>query len=321
MTSLDFNPDRTATPPKDAASVIVLRDGERGVEVFCVHRHARSAFLGGAVVFPGGKLDAADASDDWVALTTPMHARTLAFAAPYFEGPNPAEASPATPEQIASSMSSAPPDDPRHPLRIARSIAIAGCRETLEEGCILPTEPAPLSHEQLIALRNDCHAAHTTLTKALSALGRHLDLGQLVPWARWVTPKAESRRYDARFFLLRLPKGQIGRHDEHETTQSFWATPQDVLDKFMQGHIFVAPPTTRSLELLTKAGDVAHAMALAEQQSLAPICPQFVPGDEATGPYLALPGDPAHDVKEKRVEGSTRFVLRDGLFVSGPLTP
>lgn len=313
MTSLEFNPGRAVVTPKDAASVIVLRDTEHGLEVFCVHRHARSTFLGGAVVFPGGKLDAADASDDWASITTEMHARTLVFASAYADANHPGTVSQTAPS---------PAINLPHNLSLkARAIAIAGCRETLEEGCILPTEPSVLSHEQALILRGDCHAGKTTLALALGIQGNKLALSQLVPWARWVTPSAESRRYDARFFLLRLPKGQIGRHDEHETTQSFWATPQDVLDKFMQGHIFVAPPTTRTLELLTKAGDVAHAMALAEQQSLAPICPQFVPGDEATGPYLALPGDSAHDVKEKRVEGSTRFILRDGLFVSGPLTP
>lgn len=298
MSSLEFTPGREIVAPKDAASVLVLRDGPRGLEVFCVHRHARSAFLGGAVVFPGGKLDAADGSSEWDSITTEIHARTLVFASAY-----------GIPDETPTE---------RKPEK-ARAVAVAACRETLEEGCILPTQPQSLSHAGALSLRADCHSSKTTLSAALRALGQKLDLRQLVPWARWVTPEAESRRYDARFFLLELPKGQIGTHDEHETTQSFWATPQDVLDKFIQGHIFVAPPTTRSLELLTKAGDVAAAIALAAQQSLAPICPRFVPGDELTGPYLALPGDPAHDVKERRVEGSTRFVLRDGMFVSGPL--
>jgi hypothetical protein len=59
-------------------------------------------------------------------------------------------------------------------------------------------------------------------------------------------------------------------------------------------------------------------MATAARQSLGSICPRFMPGDEgpAPAPYLALPGDPSHEVRERRVDGSTRFVLRDGMFVS-----
>ncbi len=129
-----------------------------------------------------------------------------------------------------------------------------------------------------------------------------------------MTPEAESRRYDARFFLLELPLGQVGRHDEHETTMSFWARPTTVLQRFARGEIFLAPPTTRTLETLTAAPDVRAAFELAAQQSLRPICPHFVPDDVA--PFLALPGDPAHAVRERRVNGPTRFVLRDARFVS-----
>src|SRR5262249_2792311 len=134
------------------------------------------------------------------------------------------------------------------------------------------------------------------------------------PWARWITPEAESRRFDARFFLLELPLGQVGRHDEHETTMSFWARPAGILDRAARGEIFLAPPTTRTLELLAGEADVASALVLAGGQSLRPICPSFVP--DASAPFLALPGDPEHPVRERRVAGPTRFVLREGRFVS-----
>src|SRR5580704_10521111 len=64
---LDFDVNRSGVVPRDAATLIVLRDGEagRGVEVFCVERHRKSGFLGGAVVFPGGKVDPDDASAEW----------------------------------------------------------------------------------------------------------------------------------------------------------------------------------------------------------------------------------------------------------------
>jgi hypothetical protein len=95
---------------------------------------------------------------------------------------------------------------------------------------------------------------------------------------------------------------------------SFWARPADVLARSARGDIFLAPPTTRTLELLADVPSVAAALALAAEQSLLPICPLFVP--DARAPFLALPGDPQHPVRERRVAGPTRFVLRGARFVS-----
>ncbi len=50
-------PDPAPTP---AASVLLVRDGEDGLEVFMLERHLESDFVGGAFVFPGGKVDDAD---------------------------------------------------------------------------------------------------------------------------------------------------------------------------------------------------------------------------------------------------------------------
>ncbi|NUQ79338.1 MAG: hypothetical protein HUU21_37990 [Polyangiaceae bacterium] len=281
---LDFDPLRPSVLPRDASTVIVIRNADRGVEVFCVQRHARSKFMGGAIVFPGGKLDASDAAPIWDEHSTDPHPRTTALAG--------------------------------DPAPTARSLAVAACRETLEEGAILPVRGGDLTDADVTRMSADLRAGTKNLADALAERGLKLALDALVPWARWVTPEAESRRFDARFFLLAMPEGQVGRHDEHETTMSFWARPQEVLDRFFRGLIFLAPPTTRTLELLASAGDVEGAIAMASRQSLRSICPRFVAGAEGGAPYLALPGDPSHEVKERRVEGSTRFELRDGMFLS-----
>ncbi|MGK3993853.1 NUDIX hydrolase [Sorangium sp. So ce1024] len=261
--------------------MIVLRDGRAGIEVFCVRRHASSSFMGGAVVFPGGKVDARDGAEVWRDRATEPPARAAVFATE--------EAS-------------------------ARALCVAACRETLEEGAILPTDAA-LSGDALDAVGREL-AAGTPLDAALERRGLKLALGALVPWARWITPLAEQRRFDARFFLLPLPRGQVGRHDGYETTMSFWAAPAAILARAERGEIFLAPPTSRTLELLSAAADVRSAVALAERQSLLPICPRFVPGDGAEPPYLALPGDPSHETRERGVEGPTRYVLRNGRFVA-----
>lgn len=332
MTRLDlgrnFDPTRPPTPAKPAATVLVLRPGPGGFEIFCIERSPRSSFLGGVIAFPGGQIDPGDADEAW---------NTLANTAAAFpEGGLPSPASP-------------------------RAIAVAACREALEEVAIIPCLGGPLPHEAALALRTElapvaksAPAAQTatsavaapgasadpsvvaspnassapsaeptpgagsppvaSLAQALAQRGLLLDVAALRPFARWVTPEAEPRRYDAFFFLLRLPEGQVGESDLGETTHGFWATPAEVLRRFVAGSLMLAPPTLRCLELLAAEASIEAAFALAERQTLLPVCPQFLPG--ADPPALVLPGDPAHAIAERRVEGQSRFVLREGRFLS-----
>jgi 8-oxo-dGTP pyrophosphatase MutT (NUDIX family) len=268
---LSFDATGPAAAPRDAATVILLRETTSGLEVFCVERSKGSRFLGGAVVFPGGKVDDDDAE--------------------------------------VPSLSSRRMEHPRDTdAWRERAIAVAACRELVEEAGVVPTRAKP-EKASLVAASV---ARGMPLADALAHAEVQLDLALLHPFARWITPEAEPRRFDARFFLLAMPAGQEAKHDGHETTTSFWAAPRDVLARFARGEIQLAPPTTRSLELLADVASIEAAFALARRQSSEPICPRFVPGDP---PMLTLPGDPEHEVAERRVDGPTRFVLRDGRFV------
>lgn len=272
---LEFDPDRAAVPPRAAATLIVLRDGDEGLEIFCVRRHAKSAFLGGAVVFPGGKLDPADAT---IHRTRGLPPRALAFGAE------------------------------------ALALAVCGCREALEEATLLPAVGAdgdPPGHDHARALRLELEAGADFAT-ILAREDLTLTTDALVPFARWVTPEAEQRRFDACFFLVALPVGQRGEPDARETTSGVWASPRRMLEHGERGDVFLAPPTIRCFELLATASTTEGALALGAVQSLEPIQPVFIPGDP---PCLALPGDPAHPVAERRVAGPTRFVMEDGRFV------
>lgn len=265
---LDIDVNRPGVPPRDAATLVVLRDVEgadRRVEVFCVERHPKSGFLGGAIVFPGGKVDPDDASPEWDAA---------------IEG-------------------AASEDRPQR---------IAGCREAVEEAAILPLHGGSLSHAELLDLRARAASKERSIRDFLRSRGLRLDLEALHPFARWITPAAETRRFDTRFYLTVLPPGQEGAHDDRETTSSFWASPADVLARFDDGRVQLLPPTHRTLELLAGIGSSAEAIALASRMCLDPICPIVVPQEQTMA--LVLPGDPAHDVREIRVPGRSRFVLR-----------
>lgn len=271
---------------KDAATIVLLRDGANGLEVFVVERHAKSGFMGGAIVFPGGKVDESDGSEAWEPLVT-------------------------HPRDPAASRTHAETSFARDAIH-ARALAIAAARETLEEAAILITDSASLSDDELLGLRTKAQTDPNAVRAFLQARSVRLDLASLHPFARWITPEAESRRFDARFFFALAPKGQSGAHDAHETVSSFWATPSEVLRRFDAGEVRLMPPTHRTLALLEACADTASALAFAATTSLDPICPKLAPHVDAKGETVALtlPGDPAHDVREVRVPGPSRYVLR-----------
>ncbi len=287
---LDLDASREAVPPRDASTLVLLRDAPGGgVEVFCVERNKKTGFMGGAVVFPGGKLDERDKDPAWSALATP---------------PRPAPAF-------------APDED------ALRALAIAACRETLEEAAILPLDGARLSHDELLALRaRVARPSRDTppkehLLDAVRALGVRLDLAALHPAARWITPAAESRRFDTRFYVARVAADERGLHDAHETMASFWARPAEVVRRFLAGELQLAPPTHRTLEILASAASVDAALAETAGACLEPICPRLVPHKDARGDTFALvlPGDPEHELRELRSPGKSRYVLRGDRFL------
>lgn len=280
---LDLKPGRPVAAPKDAAALVLLRDGNDGVEVFCVERNKQSGFMGGALVFPGGKLDATDSDSSWLDLTTPPRA-PRASAEPFTR-------------------------DGTH----LRALAVAACRESLEEAAILPVT-APVACADLFALRARLKADAGALASFLRARGIRLDLAALQPFSRWITPEAESRRFDARFFVSIAPEGQTGAHDERETMASFWATTAEILRRFDAGEVHLAPPTHRVLSLIGEHEDAASVLAMAASSCLDPICPRLVPQGDTMA--LTLPGDPEHEVREARVKGPSRFVLRGERWLS-----
>lgn len=282
---LDLDPTRQGVAPRDAATLVVVRDAPggagRGVEVFCVERQ-KVGFMGGAVVFPGGKLDPADVEPAWEPLVaTPRGTRT------------PWAADDAT----------------------TRGLAIAACREALEEAAILPVTGEALAHAELLDWRTRVAKKETTLRELLAASGRRLDLASLVPFARWITPVAESRRYDTRFYVFVANAALTGAHDDHETTASFWARPAEVLRRFVAAELQLAPPTHRTLEILAGARDARDVVAIAEASCLDPVCPKVVAAGGAIA--LVLPGDPEHEVREARSPGKSRYVLTGDRFLPG----
>jgi 8-oxo-dGTP pyrophosphatase MutT (NUDIX family) len=153
-----------------------------------------------------------------------------------------------------------------------------------------------------------------------------IDASTLVPFARWVTPSAEGKRFDARFYVAAAPAGQTARHDSVETVDSLWATPADVLARYQRGELKLPPPTIRTLEDFARHATVVSAIAWARSCVVTPILPKAVPLDDTIAivlpwdpEYAALPGEgiviePTHSV----ARAPSRFVLAEGRWWGRP---
>lgn len=271
------------TPVRPAATVVMLRDADEGLEVLMLRRNVRSHVLGGAFVFPGGKLDPAD--------------RAVA----------------------ASSLVDAPPDrlharlgEPRLDANEAAALFVAACRETLEESGVLFAHgaDAPLAARA----RGELCSARP-FDAVLEALALQLDTAALVPWTRWVTPRVPAmmnQRFDARFFVARLPDGQQAKHDDHEATESVWLRPRVALERYRRREIVLAPVQLMSIVHLSKHARAASVLDEARDRMPPLIEPE--PYEEDGVQAIAYPGHPRHPVRERALPGPDCLLLRGELF-------
>jgi 8-oxo-dGTP pyrophosphatase MutT (NUDIX family) len=266
--------------PRDAATVVVLRDAPRGLEVYLVKRSRMVDFMAGAHVFPGGKLDEADCSEGACGLLT-APAETLR-------------------ERLGE----------RLPAAQAAGFFVAAIRETFEE--------AGLLLGRLAAGRKTDEARAALAAGAdFASLVSELDAAALVPWVRWVTPELSPKRFDARFFLARAPEGQEARVDGHEATEGMWIAPAEALARWRSGEILFAPATARSIELLASHSAVDGALAAAAVRRPPPVLMPVV-WNEGGRRFISLPGDPRHPaacdlggaIRRLAFDG-TRFVAVD----------
>jgi 8-oxo-dGTP pyrophosphatase MutT (NUDIX family) len=138
-----------------------------------------------------------------------------------------------------------------------------------------------------------------------------ITIDDLVPFAHWVTPEIEIRRYDTRFFLARMPAGQVAKHDEGETTALEWLTPREAIERFNRRELLLPPPTYTSIKQVAPRTSIEDVFTWAKSRPIARIMPGFFEnGGVAT---MTLPGDPTFPtIPGWDVPEETRFVLQDG---------
>lgn len=179
-------------PIRPAATVVLLRDGADGLEVWLQRRASSLAFAAGMHAFPGGRVDDDEVLD---AVTHDLRAEADVWG-----------------------------DEDVDVVRAHRAAAV---RETWEES------------------------------------GVRLDAALLVPWARWVTPPGDTRRFDARFYVTRCPAGQEPAALTGEVAWGGWFVVHAAIEAYAGGDLPMWPPTISTLTSLASFDDVASALAAA----------------------------------------------------------
>lgn len=230
------------------AATLVLVDDRPDLQVLMLRRRRGSAFVGGGFVFPGGRVEALDASASAEALCA---------------GLSPAEA------------------DRRLGLPSGGlAYWVAALRETFEEaGVLLARDPRsghrldlsyPAAARRFAAHREAVDSGALSLTQVVDREGLALALDEVFYAAHWITPPGPPRRYDTRFFLAPLPAGQTPMHDRREAVHSEWMRPAEALERCARGELAMLPPTLGMLRILSGFAGAAEALAAAEAQQDGP---------------------------------------------------
>jgi glyoxylase-like metal-dependent hydrolase (beta-lactamase superfamily II)/8-oxo-dGTP pyrophosphatase MutT (NUDIX family) len=225
---------RPVAEVRPAATVVLLRAGPAGLETLLTKRPSTMAFAADMHVFPGGRVDTADADPSLVSR------------------------SPLTPEEAAIALGGHL--DPA----VALAVHLAALRELFEEaGILLADTEAPAA--AIDAGRSALLAGEATLAGLASDLGLWLRTDLLVPLSRWVTPPIMPRRFDAQFFAAMLPDGLVPSFEGGEVVDHAWLRPGAALAAMAAGDLSMWPPTSATLQQLEFAGTIEEI-----QERLAP---------------------------------------------------
>lgn len=254
--------EKPVAPAVPAATIMLLRDGAAGLEVFMVVRHHQIDFASGALVFPGGKVDPQD--------TDPRVIGRLAS----YEGASPGQS----------------------------ELRAAAIREAFEESGILLARgrangalPAAQDLDRWRAGLND---KSLTLGPLLEEGDLHLCCDDLVHYAHWITPDFMPKRFDTHFYLARVPHEQIAGHDGHENVDSVWISPRQVMADAQAGTRTVIFPTLSNVVKLAQYDSVQAAFEGTRRSPVVPIKPWSEKRDD--GRYVCIPTDAGYTLTEHK---------------------
>jgi 8-oxo-dGTP pyrophosphatase MutT (NUDIX family) len=255
----------TPAPARPSSTVLLLRDGAQGMEVFMVVRHHEIDFASGALVFPGGKLAAGDSEPEAIARCSGL------------QGVAPSEA----------------------------ALRISAVREAFEEcGVLLARErgaAALLGRERLKQLqhyRGPLDRGEIGIAQMLREENLELACEELVPFAHWITPVIMPKRFDTLFFLARPPAELIvaASHDGREAVDSVWIRPADAITQAEAGTLTIIKPTLMNVMRLGFTDTVDATITAARAQPIVTVLPELV--KTPAGMRLRIPIEAGYRVAE-----------------------
>ena len=247
--SLRDHVSRQGSPPepKDAATIVLVRDGSDGIETYLMRRQATMEFAAGMYVFPGGKVQESDRLvEAWV-------------------GPSP--------EAFAKRFDTDPDT--------ARGLVVAAVRETFEESGILL---AGADEDTIVADTSppDLQAARVALEEQEYGFAEFLAENDLVlradlvgAWSHWITPDFEPRRYDTRFFVAALPEGQVVGELPGEADRAEWMPIPRIVEAVEAQQAMMLPPTLLTCKQVGRHS-AATILQAADQRDIITIAPFLV---------------------------------------------
>ncbi|MGV8997929.1 MAG: NUDIX hydrolase [Parvibaculaceae bacterium] len=243
-----------------AATILLVRDGAAGLEVFMVVRHHKIDSFSGALVFPGGKVDKGDTHDN---------VRTRIDGA---EGL----------------------DDWEFSMRVA------AIREAYEEcGVLLARDErtgALVNAAKLTALepmRDALNKGEITIGELMEKGAMRLAADLLTPFAHWITPNLMPKRFDTRFYLAAAPEDHLAVHDGSESVDSVWIRPEDAMAENEAGTKTIIFPTRMNVLKLGRSPNIAHAIETAR------VTPVVTVEPKVDGKVLRIPAEAGYDVTEE----------------------
>ncbi len=233
----------TIAKPRLAATVMLLRDGDNGMEVFMIVRHQSNDFASGALVFPGGRVDPED--------------HDLAADAAVFAPPAAADGATA-------------------------ALRVAAIRETFEECGILLARARGENTLVSAARLRDIEAVHrTAMTRGERTFGAILAAENLTlapetmaHFAHWITPEHVPKRFDTHFFLAAAPSDQIALHDGAEAVDSVWIPPGIAIRDSKAGTYKLVFPTHMNLQKLAHHTAAPAAIDAARASRVVTVLPK-----------------------------------------------
>lgn len=257
-------------PIVPAATILLLRDGAAGLEVFMVERHHRIDFATGALVFPGGKIDAGDAD-----------------------------------AALSARLDGGESQDAQQ-----RAMRIGAIRETFEEsGVLLARERGgeTIGAARLAEIESAWREALCKGECSMSELAVREDLrlagDLLTPFARWITPAFMPKRFDTVFFLAEAPADHLALHDGGESVDSLWTTPADALRAAERGERTIIFPTLLNIKKLGRSSSIREAFEAARAQPIVTVLPEIVL--KGGKQWLTIPKQAGYDPSEAPLETLT----------------